>query len=280
MATAKRSTAKDADESQELDQQLPPLSDGEMAEIVSIQLLTRETKAPSHYTEGTLIGDMEGASKFVEDDPELKKMLKVVTGLGTAATRDSYIETLKGHGYLEKSGKYIVATEKGLQFIAWLKQVLPESTDVAMTARWEAELAVVAQKGGGSAFEDRIVQKVRDLVSTFKAAPPLALAAKPANKESSMSENSAPQRSGKPTDKMLDFAKSIAKKLNLRVPDEVMSDFDACKAFIDENRDAAMRPSEKQLSFANSIASSKGLTIPDEVLANGRELSKWIDENR
>lgn len=282
MPVAKTTKSKGADaERDEVEQSLPPLEDGELADIVSIDIKGRKTRPPSHYTEGTLLADMKGASKFVENDPELKKMLKEISGLGTAATRDSILETLKGHQYLEKSGKHLVATEKGIAFISWLEKVLPDAVDVALTARWEAELAVVAEKGGGKAFEDRVAQKVRDMISTLKAAPPMNLAASTTHKESqSMTDTNEQKRASKPTDKMLEFAKSIAKKVGVRLPDEVMGDFDACRAFIDEHKDVAMRPSDKQLNFANSIASSKGLTLPPEVIANGRELSKWIDEHK
>lgn len=86
-------------------------------------------------------------------------------------------------------------------------------------------------------------------------------------------------RVSKPTDKMLEFAKNIAKKIGKPVPDDVMVSFDACKAYLDANKDAAMRPSDKQLNFANVIAERKGLTVPPEALGNGKELSKWIDAN-
>lgn len=87
------------------------------------------------------------------------------------------------------------------------------------------------------------------------------------------------QRTNKPTDKMLEFAKNVAKKLGQPLPDEVINSFDACRAFLDANKDAANRPSEKQLNFAKTIAERKGVTIPPETLANGKELSKWIDAN-
>lgn len=86
-------------------------------------------------------------------------------------------------------------------------------------------------------------------------------------------------RANKPSDKMLEFAKRIATKVGVKVPNEVMTDWDACKQFIDDNKEAAMRPSEKQIAFANRIAQEKGVSVPEEALKDGRELSKWIDEN-
>lgn len=275
MATAKQSSAPNV---------LPDLEDGELATIRSIEVLTRKTRPPTHYTEGLLLDDMQGAAKFVEGDAALQKALKVVSGLGTAATRAAAIEGLKNDKYLEKSGKHLVATAKGLAFIQWLETVMPELTDVAMTARWEAELGLVAQVGGGPAFEARVAEFVKNLITKLKAAPPLGLAPpRPStltSKETSRMSDNNEQRASKPSDKMLEFAKNIATKVGVRVPDEVMTSYDACKKFIDDNKDAAMRPSEKQLNFANSIALRKGMNISAEIMANGRDLSAWIDSNK
>lgn len=95
-----------------------------------------------------------------------------------------------------------------------------------------------------------------------------------------MAEDQKPQGTGKPTLKMLEFAKSIAEKIGVRLSDEIMADFEVCSKFIEENKEKALRPSEKQVNYANSIASNKGLTIPEEALANGKELSKWIDSHK
>lgn len=278
MATAK--TTRIVLDKDDKDQALPFLVDGEMAQVSTVTLLEKKTRPPALYTEGTLLDDMRGAAKFVEADPEMKKLLKDVSGLGTAATRDSIIETLKFHKYLEKSGKHIVATEKGEKFILWLDAVIPEVTNVAVTARWEAELAIVAEVGGGKAFEDRVAQKVRDMISTFKTAPALGFVSTNQPKESPRMSDTETKRSNTPSDKMLEFAKNIATKVGVRVPDEVMVDWDACKKFIDDNKEVAMRPSEKQLNFANKIAQTAGVAIPPEILANGRDLSKWIDEHK
>jgi DNA topoisomerase-3 len=98
-----------------------------------------------------------------------------------------------------------------------------------------------------------------------------------------MSENGEKRRSG-PTDKMLEFAKSIAKRVGASLPDDAKDDFDVCRAFIEEHKDAAQAlpapPTKKQLDFAKSIADKKGLTIPASTLKNMKELSAWIDANK
>jgi DNA topoisomerase-3 len=260
------------------DQVLPDLEDGELATLTAVTLLDKKTRAPTPYTEATLLGDMEDAGKYVED-VALRKVLKQVSGLGTAATRDSIIEALKHHKYIEKSGKYVVATVKGLKFINWLDVVCPELTDVAITARWEAELDVVAAKGGGRMFEAAVVAKVGELVTILKGQPSMSRAGIVTTSLES-SKMTDEKRENKPSDKMLEFATNIAKKLGAPLPEEVARDWDACKQYLDDNKDTANRPSDKQLSFAKTIAERNGLTIPDDEAKNGRLLSKWIDEHK
>ena len=266
-----------ADKEKDQDQQLPPLVDGEMGTILSIKVMDKKTRPPTNYTEGALIADMTDAGKFLEES-DYRKILKQTSGLGTSATRAAIIEKLKKSGLLAVEGKYIVSTKKGRDLIKYLPKQL---YDVATTARWEADLDVVATKGGGAAFESRIADEVINMVAILKTHERMTRSETPvplSNKKehSPMSET----RASKPTDKMVEFATKIAKALNQPLPEEVSADFEACKKFIDDNKAAASRPSEKQLKYAESIATKKGVQIPDEVKADAREISKWIDENK
>jgi DNA topoisomerase III len=261
------------------DQELPALKNGEMAQILTISVIEKKTRPPARYTEGALIEDMKNAGKHLEEgDAAFKAILKQVNGLGTAATRDSIIETLKSHKYIELQAKNIVPTQKGEALIAWLEKYCEDLCNVALTARWEAELDVVATRGGGPQFEKAIETKVQELVAILKNAQPIE-GRGAAPKESSMSE-SGERRANKPTPKMVEYARNIATKMKTKLPPEVADNFDACRAFIDQNKEHAMFPSEKQLKFANSIAERKGAQIPEEALKNGKLLSQWIDENK
>lgn len=276
MATSKKS----ADESPV--QVLPPLTDGELVDVVDLRVVDKATRPPVPYTEGALLDDMLAAGKFIQDDPALRRVLKEVSGLGTSATRDSIIEGLVRDKYIERKGKALRATPKGRAFIAWIEGVEPALTDVAVTARWEAELALVAKDGGGAQFEKRVAAFVEQLVSKLKSAAPMSLArsSQPTSMESSRMSDSDSGRSNPPTQKMLEFAQSIAKRLGIDLPPEVATSYDGCRSFLDAHSAAAVAPSEKQLKFAGNIAERKNLTIPAETLKNGKELSKWIDENK
>lgn len=277
MATAKIDAVDDKE------QALPVLTHGELVDVVAVQVLAKKTRPPSQYTEGALIDDMDGAGKYV-DDAELRKILKRTSGLGTGATRAAIIESLKDHKYLEKSGKYIVPTTKGVEFITWLDAACPGLTDVALTAKWEAELDVVAEKGGGLSLESRLLDVLTNHVATLKRAPALGLPATP-KETSSVSDSTAPRRASAPTEKMVSFATRIAEKVlpNYNQNDEfkaAVADFDACKAFIDKYKDQANKPSDKAIAFAQRIAKEISKTIPEEALKDARQLSAWIDENK
>ena len=79
----------------------------------------KETKAPPRYTEATLLSAMEGAGKIV-DDVELREAMKE-RGLGTPATRAEIIETLIRREYVDRIGKELAPTPKGLQVITMLE---------------------------------------------------------------------------------------------------------------------------------------------------------------
>ena len=83
---------------------------------------------------------METAGKTL-DERELSDAMRD-TGLGTPATRASIIETLLKRGYIERSGKNLLATEKGIHLI---DVVHPEVKSPAMTGQWEACLKRVQQ---------------------------------------------------------------------------------------------------------------------------------------
>jgi DNA topoisomerase-3 len=126
---------RDDDEGRE--QQLPKLEQGEAAAVVEIGSEEKETKPPRRYTEGSLLGAMETAGKLVEDE-ELREAMKD-SGIGTPATRAAIIERLIQVGYVERDGRALTVTEKGLNVIRLLGQHALTSPD--LTGEWEHRLA-------------------------------------------------------------------------------------------------------------------------------------------
>ena len=94
------------------------------------------TKPPPRYNEATLLSAMETAGKLI-DDEELREAMKE-SGLGTPATRAETIETLIRREYIERVGKDLQATPKGIQVITMLDE--HKLTSPELTGDWEHKL--------------------------------------------------------------------------------------------------------------------------------------------
>jgi DNA topoisomerase III len=137
----------DADKSKEEDPEsaeLPPLEKGQQVKVVSAESEAKETRPPPRYTEATLLSAMETAGKFV-DDEELREAMKE-RGLGTPATRAETIETLIRREYIERVGKDLAPTPKGLQVITMLEE--NKLTSPELTGDWEKRLRDIEHEKG------------------------------------------------------------------------------------------------------------------------------------
>jgi DNA topoisomerase III len=154
--------AADADEGSE--QQLPKLERGEAASVTEIESAAKETKPPRRYTDASLLGAMETAGKLVDDD-EAREAMKDA-GIGTPATRAAIIERLISVGYIERDGRSLVASEKGLNVIRLLDG--HPLTSPSLTGDWEHRLARIehgeeareAFMGDIAKFADSTVQEL------------------------------------------------------------------------------------------------------------------------
>jgi DNA topoisomerase-3 len=79
---------------------------------------------------------METAGKLVDDD-EAREAMKE-SGIGTPATRAAIIERLLQVGYIERDGRALVVTDKGMNVIRLLGE--HPLTSPAMTGDWEKRL--------------------------------------------------------------------------------------------------------------------------------------------
>ena len=127
------------DEEEETDQQLPRLFEDEQVQTRKVASTRKETKPPRRYSDASLLGAMETAGKLVDDD-ELREAMKE-SGIGTPATRAAIIERLITVGYVERDGRALVATEKGLNVIRLLNS--HALTSPGLTGSWEQRLGKI-----------------------------------------------------------------------------------------------------------------------------------------
>jgi DNA topoisomerase-3 len=150
-------------------QALPPgLARGQAQDVVDVASVRKKTRAPKRFTEGTLLTAMETAGKTL-DEKELSDAMKE-NGLGTPATRAAIIEVLLKREYLERNGKNLGATDKGIHLI---EVVHPEVKSPAMTGQWEAFLKRI-ERGEAQLdpFLHGIEEYVREVVGKVGTLPP------------------------------------------------------------------------------------------------------------
>jgi DNA topoisomerase III len=123
------------------DQLLPVLREGEQVDTRSVDSLRKETQPPRRFSEASLLAAMETAGKDIED-AELREAMKD-SGIGTPATRAAIIERLIQVGYVEREGRALHATDKGIQVISLLGQ--HPLTSAELTGNWEKRLGRIEQ---------------------------------------------------------------------------------------------------------------------------------------
>jgi DNA topoisomerase III len=274
-----------ADEKGDEAQLLPPLRNGETAQLHDPKIENKETRPPPRYNEGTLIEAMQNAWRFV-DDEVLRERLKEAKGIGTPATRAEIIGGLKKQDFLITQGKHIVPTEAGLSLFGVLKHADPALVDPGVTAQLECLLddVVVGKQEMVSAIDavcdvaQRIIGKLKD--GAAPGGPPLLGAA--------VSNGPAAYP---PTPAMKRFADGLARQKGIKPPPGYKTSISICNAFLKEHapKKAGGEASKKldskpvspaQMLYAEKIAQGKGVVIPEEAKANSAAMSQWIDSNR
>ncbi len=164
-AAYNRSFQLEEDEDEQT-QNLPELSQGQKLKVESVALKPGKTSPPARYTEATLLSAMEHPSGQVSDQ-NLSRILEKTSGLGTPATRADIIEKLFSTFYVERRGKELVPTSKGVQLV----ELAPEELrSAALTAKWEDQLADIAKgKVRDSEFVDQMRKYATELVTEVKA---------------------------------------------------------------------------------------------------------------
>ncbi|MCL2365597.1 MAG: DNA topoisomerase 3 [Oscillospiraceae bacterium] len=154
------------DDSDIREQTLPQLQQGSKLDVKSCTLLTGKTKPPARYNEATLLTAMENPGGK-EMSAEMRTILKTTSGLGTPATRADIIEKLFSNFSIERRGKEIIPTSKGIQLIS----LVPEDLRSAeLTAKWEQELSLISKgKAQKKVFIDEMRTYATQLVSDVAA---------------------------------------------------------------------------------------------------------------
>lgn len=125
---------------------LPMMKKNDIVDYLKGEINSKVTKPPVRFTPSTLLAAMKEIHKFVKD-PEAKKKLKDVYGIGTEATRATIIEDLIKRKFLTATGKKQVLTPNDSAYL--LIDAMPDELSYPdFTAIWEDKLHSMADGDG------------------------------------------------------------------------------------------------------------------------------------
>ncbi|UTW63575.1 DNA topoisomerase 3 [bacterium SCSIO 12741] len=129
------------------------------------ELQSKHTKAPSYFTEASLLRAMETAGKLV-DDEELRDLMKE-NGIGRPSTRANIIEKLFARKYLVRQKKRILATAVGQNLIDHIENDLLKSAE--LTGVWEKKISDIGKgEYDIQLFKKELNEMVTDLTEQVK----------------------------------------------------------------------------------------------------------------
>ncbi len=117
---------KEEKEKQEPPQDIPPLTVGELLDLIRLIPKQHFTQPPPRYTEASLVRALEER------------------GIGRPSTYASILTTIQQRGYVEKEKRNLVPTEIGFLVNDLLVEHFPEVMDYGFTAQMEEQLDQIA----------------------------------------------------------------------------------------------------------------------------------------
>ncbi len=122
-------SAKEKDDESNETAKLPVLEEGMPLKMIDIKSEQKFTKPPAHYTESTLIKNMEE------------------NGIGRPSTYATILSTLYKRTYIVKDGKALMPTDLGIVVTDYLEKYFENIVDTEFTANMEEQLDSIEEKG-------------------------------------------------------------------------------------------------------------------------------------
>lgn len=104
------------------DNLLPKLTQGDTLTVKKFAPAQHFTKPPTRYSDASIVSEMER------------------TNIGRPSTYASVLDTLEGHKYIIREGKYLKPTERGMMVSDYLSSFFKNFTNVEFTAKLEKEM--------------------------------------------------------------------------------------------------------------------------------------------
>jgi len=162
---------KSTDSKEELVDKLPNVSVGDTGTADPVSIESKKTTPPVRYTAATILDAMAEVWKLVTN-PEIKKRLKDIEGLGTPATRDAMIEKAIESNFIvtEQIKKVItyIPTKKAYAIVKMLPKLIIEPD---LTAFMEGKLeGIVRGETTPQEFKNILYSMVNKIIGPTKDA--------------------------------------------------------------------------------------------------------------
>ena len=246
---------------------LPTLETGEQVKKIEEKLEEKFTKPPPRYTEGSLVKKLE----------EL--------GIGRPSTYATIIKTIKDRGYVVKQGGSLRPTENAYNLINYLSRRYNWVIDYDFTRKMEEfldkveenkknwkefvrELYEKSQKKSGSNISEKMRNYALDLAK--KHGKDISDILEDAEKLKQFIDE---HKETRPTEKQIAYAKALAEKTGLKLPDDVLEDKEKIKKWINKAKKEAMKYiqlSEKQKKVLISQGKEELINQPEKAI-------KWLN---
>ncbi len=125
------------DESDKDNQVFPALNNGESVILDNVEIKTLKTKPPARFTQSSLLSAMENISVLIEDE-KLRALFRQRlrdnenAGIGTPATRDTYLDILVQRNYVSVNRNKIYESELGVKLIESLPDKVSDPIETAV----------------------------------------------------------------------------------------------------------------------------------------------------
>ncbi len=163
-----RSIQNAFDENAIEERNIPELKEDDRINITSSAIKQKQTAGPQLYTEASLLSTMEKV--ISKTGTTASKTDSKTVELGTPATRASIIEGLLDRQYIERKGKTLIPTSKGLTVYDIVATMRIGSA--TMTADWEIALAGIEQaKFHSEKFQSEIEAYTKIITDELLKAP-------------------------------------------------------------------------------------------------------------
>ena len=123
-------------------QALPPIENGAIGIGSYPRVITKTTRAPKQYTEGSIIAVMRNLSTLATDE-RTREILSKATSIGTKSTWGDTVRKLKDRHYITSTGGKLAPTVLGEDIIAFCDENVPKIVSIETTAMLERMLSDV-----------------------------------------------------------------------------------------------------------------------------------------